>query len=386
MSERIDIAVLRARLEAFLAEEAGNVFLWHDADGSTTREDLPAFADGVELVCEDDFDSRFELLRRVNAATPERRVLLVRRCTGGVCEGDWFADIEARAVCFERSEAFTADVAPEPPVLSEPTGKTSDGATVHSESPVFSAENLTQKADILAELQGSPQLEKHPPEDSHPKLPQRAVLGPAPAPSLYDAYFSEPLVSHDVVPESVRNAAGFKRWLKQAQAAAVLLDYDKDTWITLAGMSDLGISSSSIIAFLDDVCRAVSASGISYVTVPWLRQHASEVPLMDYELPNAFYESALCACNPCPDRCTVMGTRLFRMSPGRAQPADLVAAIVIHERSVQAHELLDILEADYGIRVTRTQLGQYVRHAKLFFRKELDRIYQNHDQFVEEME
>ena len=56
------------------------------------------------------------------------------------------------------------------------------------------------------------------------------------------------------------------------------------------------------------------------------------------------------------------------------------------EQSLQADDLLDILQADYGIPVTRSQLLQLIRKAELFFSPELDRVFCNRKQFLREVE
>ena len=80
------------------------------------------------------------------------------------------------------------------------------------------------------------------------------------------------------------------------------------------------------------------------------------------------------------------GRRIFAEPHTQARGRDLVESLLRQEASLDLDELFDIIHDDYGIGITRVQLLQLVRAAKLYYSPELDRVYVNHAQFIREVE
>lgn len=108
--------------------------------------------------------------------------------------------------------------------------------------------------------------------------------------------------------------------------------------------------------------------------------------LLEYELPDCFYESVLFSFSQCVSSGLLCKRRVFAAKGDGCQGRDLVRAVVSREGSLEVDDLVDDLSAVFGIQITRGQLIGLARKAGLFYSPELGRIYKDHQTFVDEVE
>ena len=398
---------LQQQLDDFLAFATGDVLVWHDPTGAAyelgRRLNLP---DDVKLYVEAD-TPRFELICALNNIAPDERVFVIRARRHRVEEDDWLADIEARA------ENFEPDLAGLPPVDLESPATLSE--TMAPEECAHDIELSAEAEQTGQELQTS-QIELTDAwyaSDAFHKALERtgiaassddeiaaaataagyalfadcAIRGNHDSPAeYYRALFAAPLVTHDSLPEDMLSAPSFKSYLSSAQAAGTVFDYDKDTWITTAGLQELEISRADLDAFAKESVATSVAAGIPQFTVPWLRANAAGIALLAYSLSDIFYESVLLSRKRFCTRGHLGGRRIFAEPHTQARGRDLVTSLLERESSLDIDELCEILTEEYDIGITIPQLVSLIRATNLFYSPELDRVYVSHDQFGREVE
>lgn len=433
---------LQQQIDDFLTFATCDVLIWHDPTGAAPRLiELVELPGDVALHIEQDM-SRFELLRSLNDIAPDERALIIRSNRKRIEEGDWFADLEARADSFEpdlddlprdersvlnrtlhalqreRDEARWEEEArrkheermqrraanrqawwrsrygvnaPERYVSAPAQIATVDEGSTHPK-PSLNEAWYTRNAFLAAlnEAGVAPASES---DDSAARevgyslFSDCAIRGSFSSPSdYYRALFSAPLLCRNELPEELRASASFKAFLASSQMAGSVLEYDEETWITSAGLQELEIKRQYLDAFAQQAVDKSMQAGMPQFTVPWLRAAAADIPLLAYELSDIFYESVLLSRKRFATRGHLAGRRIFAEPHAQARGRDLVESLLRQEKSLTMDELFDILHDDYGIGITRAQMLQLIRAAKLHYSPELDRVYIDHAQFVREVE
>lgn len=419
---------LQEQLEAFFAFAEAPVALWHDPKGAFA-EALAGLVlpDDVTLVRDD--GPRFDLKRLVNEMPADERLLVYRRRWQGLVSSDWIADTElwAEEFCPSADAAFSVE-----PIAAESSAETTEPEAAASPSMVPPSEQaphamrrvstltdawypLATFLQLAREETGAGQ-ETQDRQDPQAGQDQTAPNGTAtqatpqdraPARDLgyrlyadcavrkdagtlteyLDGLFAAELVQRASLPKGLTETLSFRTYFDTRQKRSDLLEYDRDTFVTRAGMDELGIKPSDLTAFAQQAAEA-TADALPYLTLPWLRSSAAaaDIPLLRYELPDAFYESALYARPDVMRRCQLCGRRLFAARGAPARGRDFIASVVRQDASIQLDDLAEILDEDYGIPITRGQLLQLARTAGLHYSPELDRMFIDKAQFIREVE
>lgn len=425
----MNLTAFQEQLEAFLSYAEGNVLLWHDPSGRFANAlDRLALPDDVVLLHEDT-ERRFALAQRLNDIAPDERILFYRTRRHRVEANDWFAGLEACAECFdvdasgleldEPAEATTGTVTD----AAEPKQVEAEEATPKPVTDAVAAPIRAADADAAQTSAPSALIEsafdhlqadldqdwyslkafRHAartalgrqddlPDDVLGRMLGFTVYADCALRStwrsleaFYSSLFQAPLVTHGSIPNAIHAAQSFKQYLFRRTDQMLLFDYDDETWITPDGLRELDIDRNAILAFARDAASACP-SALPYLTIPWLRSAGTRIPLLEYELSDAFYESALMPRCTTLGRFTLCGRLVFAASNAIPRGRDFLTALVRRERSIQVDDLLDIFQADYAIPLTRSQLISLVRAAGLQYAPELDRVYIDHNQFIKEME
>lgn len=435
-------ATLQQQLDSFLSYATEDVLIWHDPTGVAPQLiELAELPSDVILYVEQDM-SRFELLCSLNDIAPDERALVIRTRRKRIEEDDWFAGLEARADCFEpdlgslpRDERSALDRALHALQRERDVANREEDARPEHEEKAQCGEADGQArrrsrygADAPERYASAPaQIATVDEESAHPKpslneawytrdaflaalneagvalAPEGddsaarevgyslfndcAIRGSFSSPAdYYRTLFAVALLCQNELPKDLRMSGSFKGFLASAQMAGSILEYDEETWITLAGLQELEIKRQDLDAFAQQAVDRSMQAGMPQFTVPWLRAFAADIPLLGYELSDAFYESVLLSRKRFATRGHLAGRRIFAEPHTQARGRDLVESLLRQEASLDLDELFDIIHDDYGISITRVQLLQLVRAAKLYYSPELDRVYVNHAQFIREVE
>lgn len=373
----IDQDQLQEQLDAFLATAEGDVLLWHDVAGQYSDVvgwlGLPG---DVRLVRED-FGSRFALACALNDVVPDERMLFYRTHPEVIECSDWFCDLESRCPCFHPSGELAAcdlqgrgAVPPAAPAVAEVV-----------ELPELSDDwyPLERFGELAGSLSAGQVGFR-----SYADCVVRATFG-----SLWDYYdslFSPPLVAEAALSDGLGEAQSFRMYVYQRLQRGTLFSYDADTWITPSGLAELEITQDDVSAFAGQALAAATVAGLTCFTVPWLQATAPELPLLQYGLDERFYESVLFGCGASLSSGLLCKRRIFAARGERARGRDLVRDLVQREGSPEVDELLAELADSFGVALPREQLLTLARKAGLFFSPEFDRIYPDHQAFIDEVE
>ena len=376
-SRNIDQDQLQEQLDAFLATAEGDVLLWHDVAGQYSDVvgwlGLPG---DVRLVRED-FGSRFALACALNDVVPDERMLFYRTHPEVIECSDWFCDLESRCPCFHPSGELAA---------CDLQGR---GAVPPAASAVAEVVELPELSDDwyplerFGELAGSLSAGQVG-FRSYADCVVRATFG-----SLWDYYdslFSPPLVAEAALPDGLGEAQSFRMYVYQRLQRGTLFSYDADTWITPSGLAELEITQDDVSAFAGQALAAATVAGLTCFTVPWLQATAPELPLLQYGLDERFYESVLFGCGASLSSGLLCKRRIFAARGEGARGRDLVRALVQREGGPEVDDLLAELADSFGVALPRGQLLTLARKAGLFFSPEFDRIYPDHQAFIDEVE
>lgn len=397
-------ATLQQELDAFLASAEGDVLLWHDAAGAYGEVVGWLGLPGDVVLVRDDFGSRFDLARRLNDVSPDERVLFYRRHEEVVEPGDWFCDLEARCERF-RPTCGAEGVEPAgEPEAAEPVAEADAPAasaaievpTAEAPAPAVARVEVATLGDAAPELDKDwytlekfVQLAKGRSAES---LGFRAYKDCVIRASFseqgkyYDSLFKKAVVSKADLDPDLLQAQSFKMYTYQHKQRGLLFDYDENSWITQAGLEELDIDDAVVNDFVCGALGAAAEAGLECFTVPWLRRQGTGLGLLEYELPDCFYESVLFSFSQCVSSGLLCKRRVFAAKGDGCQGRDLVRAVVSREGSLEVDDLVDDLSVVFGIQITRSQLIGLARKAGLFYSPELGRIYKDHQAFVDEVE
>lgn len=387
-SEEAPVARVQQEIAEFLAATTGNIVLWHDPEG--TFEGVLESLELPPAVCLliDKGIGAFATKQALNSLAPDERIVLYRRKRHRIEEPDWFSDIEAYADCFvpEDDEESPAPIVEETTWGSGPTSRAQllDGYRLDADwYTIDGFEAAVHSLNIdpsLYDAEVQPwQLGFRRYEDCVIRNTWRS------APAYYQTLFSTPLVGGEL-PSELKSCGSFRRFTASSVLSGMFFLYDDGTWITKAGLVELDITHEELDAFARAAAEFYRASDIPQFTLYRLKHDMPSLELFAYELNDCFYESVLASRRSHLETSSLCDVRTFAPAGVPVQGRALVATIVMSEQSLQADDLLDILQADYGIPVTRSQLLQLIRKAELFFSPELDRVFCNRKQFLREVE
>lgn len=364
---------IQATLAKLLKADRAPVVLWHDPRGTyatdAVRVTLPA---GARLLVEDKATT-MELLLDATSATVEKPFVIYRKRFHQTAEGDVLADLEA---CVPRV-SFEAD------------------APKHDHSEIASAltEDWYTPEDFARIVQEhAPDGVAAVPEMLAPQLGFSLCDGcvlrntwPSPT-AFYRTLFNKPLVSRSSIEPKILASTGLNAYTDLLHERMSLFAYDSGTWITSQGLAELGISQDDLVQFGRDVTRRCDEERTRYGTLPWLQRAGSNIKLLRYELADEFYQSVLRLRRIRLGSGTICGTPFFAVHNAQPSGKAFIEDVVRREESIALEGLLELLQEDYGIPLTRSKLIALVRQTSLFFSPEADRVYIDHDQFIREME
>lgn len=407
---------LSEQLQMAFDATSGSILLWHDVGG--------VYADVVErlllpddvVLIREDVAGKFETIRAVNELGFDERALFYRSSPCVVDANDWFADVEASAESFVPEAHVEAIETREVVADIDECGSVSavEHAAVttsaHSRLPIDEhVDGVT--GGVIAVEPNHPDL-----DENWYLLSQFAELaGCSPDETLKlelfayqtgftlyadcacrgrgvsqtDFYLSlmrGAIVEHDSLPQSMLNCMSFKNMVYRAIRSGDLLDYDESSWITRDGLDELDIRNADLRSFALDAIERGADDDTPYFTVPWLRRCASELPLLEYGLSDAFYESVLLSQEDLLGHGNLVGIKLFAPRGHPMKGRDFVQSVVGREISIDIDDLVDLLSEEYGVVVPRAQLIQIIRKSDLFYSSASERVFVSHDQFVLEVE
>lgn len=407
---------LSEQLQMAFDATSGSILLWHDVGG--------VYADVVErlllpddvVLIREDAASKFETIRAVNELGFDERALFYRSSPCVVDANDWFADVEASAESFVPEAHVEAIETREVVADIDECGSVSavEHAAVttsaHSRLPIDEhVDGVT--GGVIAVEPNHPDLD----EDWYLLSQFAELAGCSPDETLKlelfayqtgftlyadcacrgrgvsqtDFYLSlmhGAIVEHDSLPQSMLNCMSFKNMVYRAIRSGDLLDYDESSWITRDGLDELDIRDADLRSFALDAIERGAEDDTPYFTVPSLRRCASDLPLLEYGLSDAFYESALLSQEDLLGHGNLVGIKLFAPRGHPMKGRDFIQAVVGREISIDIDDLVDLLSEEYGVVVPRAQLIQIIRKSDLFYSSASERVFVSHDQFVLEVE
>ncbi len=374
---------IQTEVAQLLARTGASVVLWHDPHGAYAEDALrvqpPA---GTALLREEDTTIR-ELLARVNAATAQAPLVVYRRRFHDIAEGDLLADLEAcapRISCEAEAEAG-ADaaahgrhelIAPLAAALTEDWYTPEDFSCIVAE---HAPSGLGSTASALAAQLGF---------SWHEGCVVRSTWATPNA--YYRSLLTGPLVPRSSIDQKILASQGFAAYVDLLQEQMEMLAYDDSTWITKQGLEELGIAREDLVQFGRDVTALCDAEGTCYGTLPWLKRSGAPLKLLRYELADAFYEHVLRLRRLGLGSGSICGVPFFSVHNAQPSGRAFVEHLVRQEVSIALEGLLERMQEDFGIPLTRARLIALVRQTNLFFSPEADRVYIDHDQFIREME
>ena len=390
---------LSEQLQMAFDTTSGSILLWHDVGG--------AYADVA---------GKFDTIRAINELGFDERALFYRSSPCVVDANDWFADVEASAESFvpetqsdpvearenviEDNECGPATAAPRVAVAEDVHPQPFHGERVDTGSEgVMASEPTLPKLDEdwyllsqFAELAGcSPdetlKLELFAYQTGFTLYADCACRGRGVSQTdFYLSLMHGAIVEHDSLPQSMLNCMSFKNMVYRAIRSGDLLDYDESSWITRDGLDELDIRDADLRSFALDAIERGADDDTPYFTVPWLRRCASDLPLLEYGLSDAFYESVLLSQEDLLGHGNLVGIKLFAPRGLAMKGRDFIQAVVAREISIDIDDLVDLLSEEYGVVVPRAQLIQIIRKSDLFYSSASERVFVSHDQFVLEVE
>lgn len=387
-SEDTPIKHIQQELAEFLAATTGTIVLWHDPEGSFEDAlgslELPP---AVNLL-DDKGIGAFATKQALNSLAPDERIVLYRRKRHRIEEPDWFSDIEAYADCFvpENDEELPIPATEEAIRESGSTSRAQLLDGYHLDADWYTIDGFETAARSLDIDPSLYDAEVQPWQLGFRRCDDCVVRNTwRSAPAYYQSLFSAPLVGSELPPD-LKSCGSFRRFAASSVLSGMFFLYDDETWITKAGLAELDITHEELDAFARAAADFYCASDIPQFTLYRLKHDMPNLELFAYELNDCFYESVLASRRSHLETNSLCDVRTFAPAGVPVQGRALVATIVMSEQSLQADDLLDILQADYGIPVTRSQLLQLIRKAELFFSPELDRVFCNRKQFLREVE
>ena len=407
---------LSEQLQMAFDTTSGSILLWHDVGG--------AYADVVErlllpddvVLIREDVAGKFDTIRAINELGFDERALFYRSSPCVVDANDWFADVEASAESFVPEAQDVAAEVREAVVEDDTCGPTATAPcataapSVHSQPPIDEhVDGVTGSAAVakpnhpeldedwyllsqFAELAGcSPdetlKLELFAYQSGFTLYADCACRGRGVSQTdFYLSLMHGAIVEHDSLPQSILNCMSFKNMVYRAIKAGDLLDYDESSWITRDGLDELDIRDADLRSFALDAIERGADDDTPCFTVPWLRHCASDLPLLEYGLSDAFYESVLLSQEDLLGHGNLVGVKLFAPRGHPMKGRDFVQAVVAREISIDIDDLVDLLSEEYGVVVPRAQLIQIIRKSDLFYSSASERVFVSHDQFVLEVE
>ena len=381
-------AWLQRELADYLSATSQCLVLWHDPEGRyeslVTSLALPA---GTTLLDERKV-SRLTVKLAINSLAADERAVIYRQRRRRIEESDWLSDVEAFAECFSPEEEEIQEASPEE---TPPSSDTVASASTLLSDYVLKDDWYTVEEfeSAVEELSIDPSLyeDKVQPWQLGFRRHDDCVLRStwrSPA-SYYLGLFDVPLAGAEI-PDKIKEAGSFRRFVSGGILNGTFYAYDEGSWITKAGLGELGISETDLDAFADSLARRYKSAEVSQFTLSSIKNEAPDEPLLGYGLCDCFYESVLVSRRNYVESASLCGKRVFAPKGILAQGRALVASLVRAEQSMDLEVLLDMLREDYGIPLQRTQLLQLLRAADLFYSPELDRAYASHNQFVREVE
>ena len=407
---------LSEQLQMAFDTTSGSILLWHDVGG--------AYADVVErlllpddvVLIREDVAGKFDTIRAINELGFDERALFYRSSPCVVDANDWFADVEASAESFVPEAQDVAAEVREAVVEDDTCGPTATAPcataapSVHSQPPIDEhVDGVTGSAAVakpnhpeldedwyllsqFAELAGcSPdetlKLELFAYQSGFTLYADCACRGRGVSQTdFYLSLMHGAIVEHDSLPQSILNCMSFKNMVYRAIKAGDLLDYDESSWITRDGLDELDIRDADLRSFALDAIERGADDDTPCFTVPWLRHCASDLPLLEYGLSDAFYESVLLSQEDLLGHGNLVGIKLFAPRGHPMKGRDFIQAVVAREISIDIDDLVDLLSEEYGVAVPRAQLIQIIRKSDLFYSSASERVFVSHDQFVLEVE
>lgn len=387
MSDLARGETLQQQLDAFLAYAEGDVLLWHDPAGAYAPV-LVALQLPVDVtLAREDSIAPFGLKVLVEGIDVDERLLVYRQSYRDVRAGDWLADIEARSDWFA---PMPGAALPEVPVVTPAVASSPEALGAPAESatsfPVGSAGATAAAVPYAAEADGSG-------KNDAPDVPTAFPTDTA----YFDSFFHAHLVSCGDIPAEVLGRQSFKVFLSRRAMAGRIFPYEEGSWITKAGLAEMGITPADLTAFAEGAVEAARSANMPCFTVPALRflfagsgapaeACAAELPLLGYGFSDSFYAAVLTSQSQLLASAKLCGVRVFSPVGTSPRGRDVIEAIVRRTGSTHIDGLLNVLRRTYGIPISRGQLLTLSKKTGLYLYRGVDKLYPSYEQFLREVE
>ena len=164
------------------------------------------------------------------------------------------------------------------------------------------------------------------------------------------------------------------------------MPYDGSSYITEAGLCELGITDALMLEFADAAATHCAEHGRSYCTTRSLKNEGFAHELFAYDLDDAFYVALLCTQGTRFAALNCCRKRIACLDGAKASIAAFIEAQMEEGESLTIDDLIARTEADYGITIRRDKAVSAPERSDLYYSPITDMIYWNRQTFIKEIE
>lgn len=206
-----------------------------------------------------------------------------------------------------------------------------------------------------------------------------------------NAYFDSLVLGGEFYDESsvdpvVATSRLFGVYIDGLVRARRLLPYDGSSYITEAGLCELGITDALMLEFADAAATHCAEHGRSYCTTRSLKNEGFAHELFAYDLDDAFYVALLCTQGTRFAALNCCRKRIACLDGAKASIAAFIEAQMEEGESLTIDDLIARTEADYGITIRRDKAVSAPERSDLYYSPITDMIYWNRQTFIKEIE
>lgn len=194
-------------------------------------------------------------------------------------------------------------------------------------------------------------------------------------------YFSQPMFTiHD---NRMKYLGSFRKSLESLRDSLDIFEYAENEFIHIQTIQEkTGIGKIHIQTLIDEILNEV---GDKYFTVPMIEPIIEQSPLYTLGFDDTFYEFILKGNEHL--RFQYMGKRaVFRKTADKFYIYELIEETVARMKFVDIHELMNHLNEEYSITLSREKIIQSTEMTDLFYHPVLEMMFQDMEQFYEFME
>lgn len=197
--------------------------------------------------------------------------------------------------------------------------------------------------------------------------------------------FAGEFFDEDTLPQSVAKSRQYEFFRYSALRNRRMLPYDGCEFITRKGLLALGIADTALIEFAAQSASFCEERGISYCTTQSLKSAGFSHVLLEYEMSNDFYVTALCSEGTRFTSLRCSNGRIACLDDAKVSVAGLVDAFVDSGESIAIDDLMDRIRYSLGLTLRRDKITEAPLRTNLYYSSITDMIYKNRETFVEQV-